>query len=78
MKIAELFVELGFVAKGDDKLVEFDKSLTRIAGDAAVVLGSLAAVTASMAALVHETMRATVEFKAFDLQTGLSADNLRA
>ena len=49
MKIAELFVELGFVAKGDAKLAEFDRGLTRIAGDAAVVLGSLAAVTASMA-----------------------------
>ena len=78
MKIAEFFAELGFDIKGDVKLADVDKALSRIAMDAIPVLSAVAGMNVGFAALADAALKAVVSFKNFDLQTGLSLEKLRA
>ena len=78
MKIAEFFAELGFDIKGDVKLADVDKALSRISMDAIPVLSAVAGMNVGFAALADAALKAVVGFKNFDLQTGLSLEKLRA
>lgn len=78
MKISEFFAEIGFDIKGDVKLADVDKALSRIAMDAIPVLSAVAGLNVGFAAMADAALKAVVSFKNFDLQTGLSLEKLRA
>ena len=77
MKIAELFVALGFQVEGGDVLPNVEKQLDSAAGKAGKLAAGIDVITAGLLYMVDTAVNAAVGLSKFSLSTGLSTTELQ-
>lgn len=77
MKIAELFVALGFDIKGDQKLVTVEQTLGKAQGRALALLAGVTALNAAFYAMMYSATAAAVALGKFAVSTDLSSTELQ-
>lgn len=77
MKIAELFVALGFDVKGKDQIVTVEQTLGKAEGRALGLLAGVTALNAAFYAMVYTASQAAVSLLKFSTVTGESSDELQ-
>jgi len=77
VKIAELFVALGFEVTGEDALDTADKGLRKAEGSAVKLLAILTGINAAFYAMMHAATGAAAGLEKFESLTGLSGQKLR-
>lgn len=77
MKIAELFVALGFDIKGDDTLHKVERNLAKAEGAAVTLLAGVASLNLAFYAMISSAAEAAVSLQKFESSTGLSSEELQ-
>ena len=77
MKIAELFVALGFDIKGDDKLLGVERNMTKASGASVQLLAGVSALNIAFYAMISTAAEAAVSLQKFAWNTGLSSEELQ-
>lgn len=77
MKIAELFVSLGFDVKGDSKIVTVEQNLGKAQGKALMLLAGVTALNAAFYAMMASATGAAVALGKFAVSTNLSSVELQ-
>lgn len=77
MKIAELFVALGFKMEGGEKLEKVEKGLVKAELTAVKLLAGVSALNAGFVYMMSTAATAAVSLQKFALSTGLSTDELQ-
>ena len=78
MKIAELFVAIGFELTGDKKLDDVDSRMTRATLKASALAIGINAINYAFLKMVDSAARAATGFLAFETTTGMSARGLQS
>lgn len=77
MKIAELFVALGFDVKGEQKLVTVEQNLGKAQGRALALLAGVTALNVAFYAMIASATGAAVALGKFAVSTDLSSEELQ-
>lgn len=77
MKIAELFVQLGFQVEGGDKLTTIDRNLGKAQMSALGLLAAVGALNAGFLLMMNRAVDAAVGLDQWQRATGQSADELQ-
>lgn len=77
MKLADLFVALGFQISGSQELKNLENSMLDLAGNATKVLAVVGSMTASLGVMLHQALDTADGFRRFTAVTGLSTEELQ-
>jgi hypothetical protein len=77
MKIAELFIALGFDIKGDDTLRQVERNLVKAEGAALTMLAGVGALNLAFYAMMVSAAEAATSLEKFKSATGLSSEELQ-